>query len=193
MKKRKTLDEVLFAVEKKRAGTPLLYHNTRELLKIYSKVIWCMEHSVRELDAECIECGYESLYDTLSYLASSIDCELDSLHLEERTRSLLFTRSLVDIINRALVMLKDYPGKGERYFEIINKMHVLKYQYSEDEILGFLNISRRTLFREKKEALDMLGVILWGFLIPDLIEKLRGTIMAPDLHQDGTQLALFCD
>jgi hypothetical protein len=93
---------------------------------------------------------------------------------------MLFTGVLVDIVNKALVMLKDYPGKGNRYFEIINKMHILKYRYSEDEMLNFLHISRRSLYREKKEAMNLLGVVLWGFLIPDLMEKIRGTNSALD-------------
>jgi hypothetical protein len=180
MEKYGTLEEVLFGIGKKDNENPQIYHNTKELLKVYAKVVWWLEHSVKEMEAECRECGYDNLFDTLSFLASSIDCELDALHLEERTRSMLFTGVLVDIVNKALVMLKDYPGKGNRYFEIINKMHILKYRYSEEEMLNFLHISRRSLYREKKEAMNLLGVVLWGFLIPDLMEKIRGTNSALD-------------
>jgi hypothetical protein len=175
MKKQNTLDEMLFGIGKKLKGNPEIYHNTKALLKVYNKVIWCLEHSVREMEAECAGLGYDNLYETLSYLASSIDSELDSLRLEERARNLLFTNALVNIVNRALIMLKSYPGKGERYFEIINKMHLLKYRYTEGEMLDCLHMSRRSLYREKREAIDLLGVILWGFLIPDLLKGFAGT------------------
>ena len=182
MEKLGTLEEVLIGTGKRTKVDPQICHNTKELLKVYGKVVWCLEHSMNEMESECIECGYESLFDALSFLSSCIDCELDTLHLEERTHSMLFTGALVEIINKALFILKDYPGKGDRYFEIINKMHILKYRYSEEEILNFLQISRRSLYREKKEAMNLLGVILWGFLIPDLMESLRGTNSAPNWH-----------
>jgi hypothetical protein len=41
-------------------------------------------------------------------------------------------------------------------------------KYSESEILESMNISRSTFFREKKKAVTLLGVILWGFVIPDI-------------------------
>jgi hypothetical protein len=182
MEKLESLEEVLFGTGKKTKADPQVYHNTKELLKVYGKVVWCLDHSVKEMESECIECGYENLFDALSFLSSCIDCELDTLHLEERTQSMLFTGALVEIINKALIILKDYPGKGDKYFEIINKMHILKYQYSEEEMLNFLQISRRSLYREKKEAISLLGVILWGFLIPDLMESLRGTNLALNWH-----------
>jgi hypothetical protein len=182
MKKFKTLEEMLFGIGKLVKGNPQIYHNTKELIKVYGKVVWCLDHSVKEMEAECIECGYGSLFDALSFLSSCMDCELDALHLEERTQSMLFTGALVEIINKALAMLQDYPDKGNRYFEIINKMHIIKYRYSEDEMLNFLQISRRSLYREKKEAMNLLGIILWGFLIPDLMESMRDTNLALDWH-----------
>ena len=124
----------------------------------------------------------------MEFLSASNNCEINSLHLEERTQSLLFTHALVDIINRALVRLKEYPDNGERYYELINKMHVLKYPYSETEMLDALNISRRTLYREKKEGVNMLGVILWGFLLPNLMKN-----MAQNWHLNSTEIAPFRD
>jgi hypothetical protein len=182
MKKFNTLEEMLFCMGKKAKENPQVYHNTKELLRVYGKVVWCLDHTVKEMEAECIDCGYDNLFDALSFLASCIDCELNALHLEERTRSMLFTGALVEIVNKALMMLKDYPDKGDRYFEIINKMHILKYRYSEDEMLDFLHISRRSLYREKKEAMNLLGIILWGFLIPNLMESIHDTTLALDWH-----------
>jgi hypothetical protein len=175
MRNHRTFDELILGIEKEQQSDPRIYHNTKKLLKVYSTVVWCLEHSIIEMESECNSYGLDGLLDTLTYLASSIECELNSLHLEERTRSLLFSGSLVKIVNRALFMLKEYPHKGERYFEIINKMHILKYQYSEQEMLEFLHISRRSLYREKKEAINLLGIILWGFLIPDLLHRAAQT------------------
>lgn len=183
-----TIDGLLNQLDIRKQGNEQIYHNTKKLLKIYKGVMWNTERSLAEIDTECVECGYENLYDAMAFLSASNNCELDSLHLEERTQSLLFTHALVDIVNRALVRLKEYPDNGEMYFELVNKMHVLKYPYTEIEMLDTLNISRRTLYREKKEAITMLGVILWGFMLPNLLRN-----MAQNWHSTGTELAPFRD
>jgi hypothetical protein len=50
-------------------------------------------------------------------------------------------------------------------------MYVINYRYSENEMLEYLNIGRTTFYKEKKDAIHMLGVILWGFVIPDMKGK----------------------
>lgn len=50
-------------------------------------------------------------------------------------------------------------------------MYIINYRYSENEMLEYLNIGRTTFYKEKKESVHMLGVILWGFIIPDLNGK----------------------
>jgi len=51
-------------------------------------------------------------------------------------------------------------------------MYLLKYNYSEDEMMEALNISRSTLYREKKRALSLLGVILWGYMLPGIMRSI---------------------
>lgn len=34
--------------------------------------------------------------------------------------------------------------------------------------------SRATFYRDKKKAVSLLGVILWGFIIPDVLRNLKG-------------------
>ncbi len=43
----------------------------------------------------------------------------------------------------------------------------------EDELLSVLNISRTTLYREKRRAIEMLGVVLWGFILPDFLKAIE--------------------
>lgn len=66
-------------------------------------------------------------------------------------------------------------------------MYILNNRYSENEMLEYLNIGRTTFYREKKDAIHMLGVILWGFLIPDLEDRQEKCRVAEEGITYGTQ------
>jgi len=144
-----------------------IYHNAGKLLRVYKSVRWRLSQSLDEMGDECMAVSSLSLKEALFNLLD-LDTDLDKLNLEDRLKSLAVSRQLVEIIDKSLIMLKTYPGSGERCFDIINKCFLLEYPYSENEILENLNISRTTYYKQKKKAVSMLGVILWGFLLPDL-------------------------
>lgn len=152
-----------------------IYHNTKLLLQLYSKVLWRIEHSLKEMDTECFYLNKNSLAEAIGSLLD-MNTDLDRLNLESRLESLDVSRVILELINKALILLGTYPEKGERCFDILNKMYIINYRYSENEMLEYLNIGRTTFYKEKKEAIHMLGVILWGFIIPDLNEK-QGEIL----------------
>ncbi|MCX7748262.1 MAG: hypothetical protein N2645_15450 [Clostridia bacterium] len=150
-----------------------IYHNTKLLLQLYNKVLWRMEYSLNEMNTECFYLNKTNLADAIGSLLD-MKTDLDRLNLESRLESLDVSRVILELINKALVLLKSYPDKGERYFDILNKMYIIKCRFSENEMLEYLNIGRTTFYKDKKDAIHMLGVILWGFLIPDLKSGLEG-------------------
>ena len=147
-----------------------IYHNTKLLLQLYSKVFWRIEHSLKEMDSECLYLNRNNLAEAIGSLLD-MNTDLDRLNLESRLESLDVSRIILELINKALMLLRTYPEKGEQCFDILNKMYIISSPYSENDLLEYLNIGRTTLYKEKKEAIHMLGVILWGFVIPDLNEK----------------------
>ena len=102
-----------------------------------------------------------------------IDTRVNKEHFKSKLQSVAETNCMVELINCALIKLRNYPRDGERYFEILNKSFLVKYKYSETEILEALDMSRATFYRDKKRAVALLGVILWGFIIPDILKTLR--------------------
>ena len=143
------------------------YHNTKLLLKLYSKVLWRMSTTVMEMDEECYLTSGSGLYDVVDTLIE-VDPRVDKLRLESRLESLENSKSILVLIDRAMALLKNYPIEGQKYHDILTKTYMVFVKYSEIEILDALNISRSTLYRDKKKAINLLGVILWGFVIPDL-------------------------
>ncbi len=148
-------------------GNDKIYHNTKLLLKLYSKVLWRMSNSIMEMEAECYLSSGSKLFDVINTLID-VDPRVDKIRIESRLQSIEDSKSIIELIDRALILLKNYPDDGVRYYEILNKSYLVFVKYSENEILESLNISRSTFFREKKKAVTLLGVILWGFVIPDI-------------------------
>ena len=144
-----------------------IYHNTKLLLKLYSKVLWRMSNCIMEMEAECYLTTGSRLFDVVDTLID-VDPRVDKVRLESRLESIEDSKSILVLIDRALALLKNYPGDGERYYEILSKSYLVFVKYGESEILETMNLSRSTFFRDKKKAVTLLGVILWGFVIPDI-------------------------
>ena len=144
-----------------------MYHNTKLLLKLYSKVMWRMSNSIMEMEAECYLSSGSRLFDVVDTLID-VDPRVDKARIESRLQSIEDSKSILELIDRALLLLKNYPNDGEKYYEILSKSYLVFVKYSESEILESMNISRSTFFRDKRKAVTLLGVILWGFVIPDI-------------------------
>lgn len=165
---------------KKQAQSGRYYHSARKLVEIYGSVMWGLEYSYAEAQNTCVGMGYEDIREALDFLEAGFSGDLSGMRLEDSVRSMVFTNGLIKLVDKAMCALKGYPKCGERYFEIINRMYLLKYNYSEDEMMEALNVSRSTLYREKKRALSLLGVILWGYMLPGIMRSIRDTQMTPD-------------
>jgi len=126
-----------------------------------------MSNSIMEMEAECYLSSGSRLFEVVDALID-IDPRVDKARIESRLQSIEDSKSILELIDRALILLKNYPIDGERYYEILNKSYLVFVKYSESEIFESLNMSRSTFFRDKKKAVTLLGVILLGFVIPDI-------------------------
>lgn len=152
--------------------SPNVYHNTKLLLTLYGNVAWRIKNDIQMVKEEC---EYEVQRNLDNFIDNLVDVELyiSRSRLENRLKSIENSKSLINLINKALVMMKSYPDIGERYYEILYKTYIAHYKYTTDEMVEHLAISRSTYFREKKRAVNLLGTILWGYLIPKLAKELN--------------------
>ncbi|GKX31344.1 hypothetical protein SH1V18_38240 [Vallitalea longa] len=149
-----------------------VYHNTKLLLSLYENVLWRINNDIQLIKEEC---EYEVHKNLDNFIDSLVDVELyvSRSRLDNRLRSIENSKSLVNLINKAMKMVKSYPNIGERYYNILYKTYIAQYKSTTDEMIDYLAISRSTYFREKKKAVNLLGTILWGYLIPQLAEELK--------------------
>ena len=103
----------------------------------------------------------------LNYL-TQFDPDDGSEAFENTIRSLFETRWMIDLVDNAMMRVKEFPDYGEIYFEIISKCYLTRFKYSEREILDIVNLERSRYYDRKKEAMMVFGISLWGKEIPKL-------------------------
>ena len=145
------------------------YRKTDLLLKLYRKASWGMCEKFDDLN----EITYEKSLggeDMLNYLLNfAPDRELEVFRT--RAETAIQTRALIDLIDKSAVKMKEYPDSGAMYYSIIDLKYLNYFKYSEEDILEELDLERSTYYRKKKEAITLLGYILFGISMPDHISS----------------------
>ena len=135
------------------------YHNTEMLLSKYRTLMWIMEcypeEIAQELDAPLsnLDALIEKIY---------IKSCLDDQKIENRLNSALKTRMLIDLVHDALTVLKRKPKNGRQLYRLIMLTYIQEEELSHTEILQQLDISSRTYYRLRREAIDIIATRLWA-------------------------------
>ena len=144
------------------------YHNTYLLLKKYRDVVWSLELSVQKIKNKFrIEMG-SSIEDFLdsAYLAG---VDFADSGLTEHTKSIEQSHKMIKLMESAVELLRNKHKYGETYYWILYYAFLSPQQYKNaDEIIEKLmphirDISYRTYYRKRREAIESLSCILWGY------------------------------
>ena len=155
-----------------------LYHDTWLLLKKYRDVVWSLELSVQQVRRQFqIEFG-SSIEDFLEsiYLAGVDFADTD---IQEHARSIERSYKMLKLMENAVNLLRNKHKFGETYYWILYYTYLSPQQYKNtEEVIGQLqphiqDISYRTYFRKKKEAIDAFSSILWGYSSKDSLKLLE--------------------
>ena len=146
-----------------------VYHNAKLLLQIYSKTVWETGDKYSDIVYSC-DCDFGVNDIRGIEIMASLSEESESKKISERLYSIGKNKLMIDAIHSALMKLKEYPYKGDLYYQIIYKNYFVKYKYTENEILENLCLSRTTYFRRRKEAIHLFGISLWKLTIPEVLK-----------------------
>jgi len=159
--------------EKNMSKEEYLYHNTEMLLKKYRDVVWSIEVAMTQTQMNFeleMDCGLGEFLE-LSYIAGA---DLMGTQIQEQMRSLERNKKMLQMIEKAVEVLKASPVLGEEYYWILYYTYLSPKVYqSIDDIVDNVNnntnnfISKQTYFRHRKEAISKLSTILWGFTTKD--------------------------
>ena len=175
-------------VEKDVAENPL-YHDTWKLLKKYRDVVWSLEISVQhvrakfEISVQHVRAKFEIEYGT------SIEDFLDSVYLagadlngseiEHHAKCIERSHKMLKLLDSAIELLRTRHKNGEAYYWLLYYSFLSPQQLKNvEEIIEKLrphirDISFRTYYRRRREAIDALSSVLWGYTSKDSLDMLE--------------------
>ena len=159
-----------------------LYHNTEVLLKKYRDVVWSIEVSAiqAEISFELqMDCKLEE-YLELSYAAGG---DFSGTNIQEQMRTMERNKKMLKMIETAMDILRRKQTNGELYYCVIYYTYMSEKAYkSIDEVIKKIDedmdefLSWKRYYKIKKEAIEILGTILWGFATKECLPILNGFV-----------------
>lgn len=155
-----------------------LYHDTWTLLKKYRDVVWSLELSVSRAQRKFkVEYG-KSIEDFLEsiYLAG---VDFKESGIEDHAKRIEQSYQMLQLVDNAVSLLREKHKHGETYYWILYYSFLSPQQYrNADDVVDQLrphirDISYRTYYRRRRDAIEALSSVLWGFSSKDCIEILR--------------------
>lgn len=154
--------------EKKLSRQEYLFHNTEKLLKRYRDVVWAVEASTLQAKINFeleFECGIDEFLE-MGYAAGA---DLSGTDIEQHMRTIDRSRKMLKIIETAVDIMRRKHKHGEIYYWILHYTYLSEQEpLNADAILDQLcetltPMSWKTYYRKRKEAIDCLSTILWGY------------------------------
>lgn len=143
-----------------------IFHKSKLLLSIYRDVVWSTMSSADYLREDCEGYGTQKLNVALAYLSDFAPTEEKNI-FEEKVRNIFESRWIVELIDTAMLKLRQYHLDGQLYYEILHSVFVTAFPLNESEVLERLSMDRSTYYIKKKEAVKLFGVALWGYALPE--------------------------
>ena len=146
------------------------YHDTWKLLENYRDVVWSLELSVHQVKRKFkLEYGstIEEFLDSI-YFAGA---DLSGSEIEQQAQCIEHNHQMLTLIDNAVDLMRNKHKNGEIYYWILFYTYMSPNQPKDlDEIIERLtphirDISRRTYYRRRNEAVDELSLLLWGYTI----------------------------
>ena len=158
-------------------GNPL-YHDTWKLLKKYRDVVWSLELSVQQVRKQfAIEYG-SSIDDFLEsvYLAGA---DLSGSTIEHHARCIEKSNQMIKLLGSAIELMRTKHKYGETYYWLLYYSFLCPQQLRNvEEIIEQLrphirDIRYRTYYRKRRESIEALSSILWGYTSKDSMDVLE--------------------
>jgi hypothetical protein len=104
--------------------------------------------------------------------------ELDGTDIAEQAKSIERSNKMLKLVDHSVNLLREKHKNGEEYYWILFYSFLSPQQYRSTEVIikelepHIREISFRTYYRKRKEAIDAFSSILWGYTSRDSLEIL---------------------
>ena len=161
-----------------------LYHDTWKLLKKYRDVVWSLELSIQQVRSKFeIEYGssVEEFLESI-YLAGA---DLSGSNIDHHAAGIERSHQMLQLLDTAIDLLRSKHKNGESYYCFLYYSFISTQQHlNVEEIIEKLrphirDISFRTYYRKRREAIEALSSVLWGYTSRDsliILNKLESNL-----------------
>lgn len=160
-----------------------LYHDTWKLLQKYRDVVWSMELSVQQVKIS-FEKEFGQTIDNFLDSIYSAGADLSGTEIEQHARCIQRSNQMINLVVGALDILRYKHRNGEELYWILYYTFIVPQQLQNtQQIIDKLRIhireiSYRTYFRKRHEAIDALSSILWGYSARETLDILSNFFQA---------------
>ena len=148
-----TIFDTLDEVEQVTEG---MYKNTETLLDLYRKVKFRVYRNLQEIDEELYIEDRKRLTALLNKILD-FDSTIEKRRIQERLISNDFSLCLLEIMEDALLIVKEYPDEGELYYRLLRYRYFDSFKNTNEEVMLMLDdMPYTTYYRKRKKCLNGL-------------------------------------
>lgn len=154
------------------------FHNTRHLLRQYRRVEYAVRISEADINAR-MEMEHGTQLSTMEVNAELAGIDLSGSKLEGYARTVIRSRNMLQIINKALETVRQDPDHGELLYQILYLTYFSpKKPVNREAILDKLDrqgfpMSMGTYHNYLNLAIHAIDRILWGYTARDCMEIIK--------------------
>ena len=163
-------------VSEKKENT--IYHDTWMLLKKYRDVVWSLELSVRQV-CNRFQIEYGSTVDEFLESIYCAGADIGGSEIEQHAKSIERSRNMLKLLDSSVELLREKHKYGEEYYWLLYYTFLSPHKLlNVDEIIEKLephirDISIRTYYRRRRQAIEALSSVLWGYTAKDSLDVLE--------------------
>lgn len=156
--------------------TKEIYAKTKALLQLYQSVVWSIKNRADNLQEEIAGTYGMQLNTALMYL-SNFAPEKTKADFEVSVTMLFQSKWIIELLDLSLQCVRNYPLYGEIYAQLLQLRFMDETRRSDAAVSELLAMERSTYYDRKKEAIMLMGVALWGFVVPNTLDTYHRVAM----------------
>ena len=160
-----------------REENPLL-HDTWKLLNKYRDVTWSLELSVQQVKRS-FEIEYSTSIDEFLDSIYLAGVELSGTDIEYQAKCIERSNKMLKLVDTSIELLRSKHKNGETFYWVLYYTYLSPQQLRNvDEVVEQLrphirDISYRTYYRKRTQAVEALSSVLWGYTSQESMEILQ--------------------
>ena len=144
----------------------------KNVLSLYRKVSWSVNNRANFMVCESKVRYGNNPEEAYVYLSTFAPENLKK-DFESKVSNIFNSRIMLTFIYDATLRLKLYPEYGRIYYEIINTYYIQENRVTDEYCMKRIGLERTVYYQRKKEAIALVGAIIWGYSLPMVITEIR--------------------